>query len=80
MKISVGHLSALPNVLYAGFDPTADSLHVGNLLIVTSLLRSSYFGCKPIALIGGATAQIGDPSGHSTGNFIYVCWRILCIF
>uniref|UniRef100_A0A914CZR4 Tyrosine--tRNA ligase n=1 Tax=Acrobeloides nanus TaxID=290746 RepID=A0A914CZR4_9BILA len=54
----------LPNVLYAGFDPTASSFHVGNLLILTSLFRSSLMGCSPIALIGGATALIGDPSGR----------------
>lgn len=63
-------LSPLPNVLYAGFDPTADSFHIGNLLVITSLLRSSLFGCKPIALLGGATALIGDPSGRNSGKLI----------
>uniref|UniRef100_A0A915CM79 Tyrosine--tRNA ligase n=1 Tax=Ditylenchus dipsaci TaxID=166011 RepID=A0A915CM79_9BILA len=58
-------ISALPNVLYAGFDPTADSLHIGHLLIVSNLIRSSIFGCHPIALIGRATAMIGDPSGRN---------------
>ncbi|KAI6217459.1 Tyrosine--tRNA ligase, mitochondrial [Aphelenchoides fujianensis] len=53
------------NGVYAGFDPTANSLHVGNLLIISNLLRSSLFGCDPIALIGGATALIGDPTGRS---------------
>lgn len=65
-------LNSIPNVLYAGFDPTADSLHVGNLLIITNLLRSSLFGCKAIALIGGTTAKIGDPSGRLSGNFILI--------
>ena len=65
MQFSV--LSKLPNVLYAGFDPTADSFHIGNLLPLTSLLRSSLFGCLPIALIGSITAQVGDPSGHTAG-------------
>ncbi|CRL05321.1 CLUMA_CG018131, isoform A [Clunio marinus] len=52
--------------LYAGFDPTSNSLHVGNLLILISLLHSQRGGHKPIALLGGATARIGDPSGRSS--------------
>ncbi|KAL3077560.1 hypothetical protein niasHS_012266 [Heterodera schachtii] len=56
--------STLPNVLYAGVDPTADSLHIGNLLVLNSLIRASFFGCSPILLIGEATASVGDPSGH----------------
>ncbi|KAI1725094.1 tRNA synthetases class I (W and y) domain-containing protein [Ditylenchus destructor] len=59
--------STLPNNLYAGFDPTANSLHVGNLLIISNLLRSSRFGCRPLALIGEATALVGDPAGRTTG-------------
>ncbi|CAI5448541.1 unnamed protein product [Caenorhabditis angaria] len=59
-------LSSLPPYAYAGFDPTAESLHVGNLLILTNLLRVQQFGIQPIALIGGATARIGDPSGRTT--------------
>ncbi|MFH4979500.1 hypothetical protein AB6A40_006209 [Gnathostoma spinigerum] len=59
-------LRDLPNVLYAGFDPTSDSLHVGNLVIFLNLLRSVQFGCTPIALIGGATALVGDPSGRNS--------------
>jgi tyrosyl-tRNA synthetase len=54
-------------MVYAGFDPTSDSFHVGNLLILTSLVRSSIFGCTPITLIGEATAAVGDPSGHKYG-------------
>lgn len=50
---------------YAGFDPTSDKLHLGNLLQVVSLLRSSLYGFRPIFLIGGATGKIGDPSGKS---------------
>ncbi|KAK5986644.1 Tyrosine--tRNA ligase [Trichostrongylus colubriformis] len=60
-----GDLLALPPVAYAGFDPTAKSLHIGNLLIVVNLLRSAQFGVRPIAVVGGATALIGDPSGRS---------------
>ncbi|KAF8362494.1 hypothetical protein PRIPAC_89417 [Pristionchus pacificus] len=58
----------LPKGVYAGFDPTARSLHVGNLLILLNLFRSSKFDCQPIAIIGGATALVGDPSGRSTGT------------
>lgn len=50
---------------YIGFDPTADSLHVGNLVPVTLLMRLQRAGHKPYALIGGATGMIGDPSGKS---------------
>ncbi|KAK0406943.1 hypothetical protein QR680_018904 [Steinernema hermaphroditum] len=59
-------LSTLPAVLYAGFDPTADGLHVGNLLVLTALCRSTLFDCRAIALVGSATALIGDPSGRSS--------------
>src|SRR6056297_3046462 len=52
-----------PVVLYAGFDPTSDSLHVGNLLQILMLKRFQEAGHKPIALVGGATGLIGDPSG-----------------
>ncbi|MBL0309199.1 MAG: tyrosine--tRNA ligase [Bacteroidetes bacterium] len=51
---------------YIGFDPTADSLHIGSLLQVTLLMRFQKAGHKPIALLGGATGMIGDPSGKST--------------
>lgn len=50
---------------YVGFDPTADSLHVGNLVPITLLMRLQRAGHKPYALIGGATGMIGDPSGKS---------------
>jgi tyrosyl-tRNA synthetase len=53
-------------VLYAGFDPTSDSLHVGNLLQIVLLKRFENYGHKPLALVGGATGLIGDPSGRST--------------
>ena len=49
--------------LYAGFDPTADSLHIGHLLPVLTLRRFQQHGHHPIALVGGATGLIGDPSG-----------------
>ncbi len=50
---------------YAGFDPTAPSLHIGNLVPVMLLKRLQQCGHKPIALVGGATGMIGDPSGKS---------------
>lgn len=50
---------------YVGFDPTADSLHVGSLLPITLLMRMQKAGHKPYALLGGATGMIGDPSGKS---------------
>lgn len=58
-------LERQPRCVYAGFDPTAESLHVGNLLVIMSLLQCQRAGHKVIALIGGATARIGDPSGKS---------------
>lgn len=48
---------------YIGFDPTADSLHIGSLVPILLLLHLQKAGHKPIALIGGATGMIGDPSG-----------------
>jgi tyrosyl-tRNA synthetase len=51
--------------LYAGFDPTADSLHVGSLLPLMMLRRFQTAGHRPIAIVGGATGMIGDPSGKS---------------
>ena len=50
---------------YCGFDPTASSLHVGSLLPITMLMRLQRAGHKPVALVGGATGMIGDPSGKS---------------
>jgi len=52
-------------VFYAGFDPTAASLQLGNLAIIITQMRLQSFGHKPIALLGGATGMIGDPSGKS---------------
>ena len=49
--------------LYCGFDPTADSLHIGHLLPILTLKRFQGAGHQPIALVGGGTGLIGDPSG-----------------
>ena len=54
-----------PRTLYVGFDPTADSLHVGHLVALMVLRRFQKAGHRPIALVGGATGMIGDPSGKS---------------
>ncbi len=54
-----------PISLYCGFDPTADSLHVGNLVPLFALRRFQLAGHHPIALAGGATGMVGDPSGKS---------------
>ncbi|HMK26081.1 MAG TPA: tyrosine--tRNA ligase [Chitinophagaceae bacterium] len=50
---------------YIGFDPTADSLHIGSLVPILLLVRLQKAGHKPIALVGGATGMVGDPSGKS---------------
>ena len=51
-----------PRTLYCGFDPTADSLHIGSLVPLLTLRRFQLAGHTPIALVGGATGLIGDPS------------------
>jgi tyrosyl-tRNA synthetase len=50
---------------YIGFDPTADSLHIGSMVQIILLIHLNNFGHRPIALVGGATGMIGDPSGKS---------------
>lgn len=67
------HTEAVPEILakekisvYIGFDPTADSLHIGNLVGMMALARFQRFGHTPIALAGGGTGMIGDPSGKSS--------------
>src|SRR5690606_23270372 len=50
---------------YIGFDPTSDSLHIGSLVPIILLVHLEKAGHKPIALVGGATGMIGDPSGKS---------------
>ena len=60
------HMSERPRTLYVGFDPTADSLHVGSLLPLITLKRFLAHGHRVILLIGGGTGMIGDPSGRTT--------------
>src|ERR1700710_3036519 len=50
---------------YIGFDPTADSLHVGSLAQIMTMIHFQRAGHKPYALVGGATGMVGDPSGKS---------------
>ena len=59
------HLTKEMTVAYIGFDPTAPSLHIGNLAAIMLLKHFQLAGHKPIALVGGATGMIGDPSGKS---------------
>jgi len=58
-------LSSAPIKFYIGFDPTAPSLHVGNLVVILVMRRFQLAGHLPIALVGGATGLVGDPSGRS---------------
>lgn len=59
-------LTQKPIKVYCGFDPTADSLHLGNLVAIMGLAWFQRFGHTPVAIIGGATGMIGDPSGKSS--------------
>ena len=56
----------IPRTIYSGVDPSAPSLHVGNLLPLVALLHCAIYGHKVLVLIGGATGAIGDPSGRSS--------------
>lgn len=60
------HLLETMRAAYVGFDPTADSLHIGNLVPIMLLAHFQRCGHQPIALVGGATGMIGDPSGKSS--------------
>ena len=67
------HTESVPDVLakekisvYNGFDPTADSLHIGNLVPLMVMARLQRFGHTPILLAGGGTGMVGDPSGRSS--------------
>ncbi len=61
-------LTERPTRIYCGFDPTADSLHLGNLVAIIGLAWFQKFGHTPIAIVGGATGMIGDPSGKNTAR------------
>src|SRR6187551_1013193 len=55
---------------YVGFDPTADSLHIGNMVQIMTLVHFQTCGHKPFALVGGATGMVGDPSGKSAERYL----------
>ena len=68
---------------YIGFDPTSDSLHIGNLVQIMTLVHLQRCGHKPYVLVGGATGMVGDPSGKNkeralletdTINYNLRCW------
>lgn len=69
-------IEAGPLTLYCGFDPTADSLHVGHLVPLLALARFQRMGHNPIAVAGGATGSIGDPSGKSAERSLLTKERI----
>ena len=69
-------LDAGPLTYYAGFDPTADSLHVGHLLPVMAMAWLQRFGHRPIAVLGGGTAMVGDPTGKDKAREILTPARI----
>ncbi len=58
---------------YAGFDPTAPSLHIGHMIPIMLLVHFQRCGHKPVALVGGATGMIGDPSGKSEERKLAFC-------
>ncbi len=63
-------VTAQPITLYCGFDPTSDSLHIGHLVQVMALAHFQQHGHRPIALVGGGTTMVGDPTGRATGRAI----------
>src|ERR1700722_8864662 len=64
----VRQLVEKPIRIYCGFDPTADSLHLGNLVAIMGLAWFQRFGHTPVAIVGGATGMIGDPAGKSAAR------------
>jgi tyrosyl-tRNA synthetase len=64
------HLAEAPRTVYIGFDPTAPSLHLGNLVPIMGLVHAQRAGHTPIALVGGGTGLIGDPSGKTAERLL----------
>ena len=64
----IRQLTEQPIRIYCGFDPTADSLHLGNLVAIMGLAWFQRFGHTPVAIVGGATGMIGDPAGKSAAR------------
>ena len=71
-------LASGPQSIYIGFDPTASSLHVGGLMQLMMLRRFQRAGHRPIALVGGATGMIGDPSGKSEERNLLSAEQLQC--
>lgn len=65
-SLELQNLMSKRQCIYAGFDPTAPSLHIGNLLVLMVLLHSQRGGHEVLTVVGGATALVGDPSGRTT--------------
>lgn len=65
------------SIFYCGFDPTADSLHIGHLVQIIRALIMQKHGHKPIILVGGATGLIGDPSGKKNGKTIINIGKVI---
>jgi tyrosyl-tRNA synthetase len=65
-EVLTTHLEGESRTVYCGFDPTADSLHIGNLVPLLALRRFQMAGHRPILLVGGATGMIGDPGGRNS--------------
>ena len=63
------HFASKKVTAYIGFDPTASSLHVGSLLPIMLLVRLQRSGHTPIAVVGGGTGLIGDPSGKASNKY-----------
>lgn len=78
-----GHFTDNMVTGYIGFDPSADSLHVGNLVAIMGLAWLQYLGHRPIALAGGGTGRIGDPSGKSAERTLLseeqIEYNVICI-
>lgn len=76
-KVSALLESEEPQIFYIGFDPTADSLHVGHLLQIVTAKRLADFGHIPLMLMGGATAMVGDPTGKTSLRKVLPEWEVL---
>ena len=61
----IRELLSTPQTIYCGFDPSASSMHIGNFVMIATLMRLQRAGHRIIAVVGGGTGMIGDPSGKS---------------